>query len=33
MNEIKQQTPALPVEVLDAEIALLFRQQNLIPSD
>jgi hypothetical protein len=33
MDEVEQQAPVLPVEVLDAETALLFRQQNLVPSN
>jgi hypothetical protein len=34
MNKIQQQTLVLPVEVLDAETALLFRQQqHFVPSN
>jgi hypothetical protein len=33
VDEIKQQAPVLPVEILDAETALLLRQQNFIPSN
>jgi hypothetical protein len=33
VDEVEQEAPVLPVEVLDAEAALLCRQQNLFPSD
>jgi hypothetical protein len=33
VDEVEQQAPILPVEILDAEAALLFRQQNFVPSD
>jgi hypothetical protein len=33
VDEVQQQTPVLPVEILNAEAALLLRQQNFIPSD
>jgi hypothetical protein len=33
MDKVKKKTPVLPVEVLNAEAALLFRQQNFIPSN
>jgi hypothetical protein len=33
VDEVEQQAPILPVEILNAEAALLFRQQNFIPSD
>jgi hypothetical protein len=33
MDKVQEQAPVLPVEILDAEAALLFRQQNLIPSN
>jgi hypothetical protein len=33
VDEVEQQASVLPVEILNAEAALLFRQQNFIPSD
>jgi hypothetical protein len=33
VDEVEQQAPVLPVEILNAETAFLFRQQNFIPSD
>jgi hypothetical protein len=33
VDEVEQQAPVLPVEVLDAETALLFGQHNFIPSN
>jgi hypothetical protein len=33
VDEVEQQAPVLLVEILNAEAALLFRQQNFIPSD
>jgi hypothetical protein len=32
MDKILKQAPVLPVEILDAETALLLIQNNLIPS-
>jgi hypothetical protein len=33
MDKIKQQTPVLTMQILDAETTLLLRQQNFFPSD
>jgi hypothetical protein len=33
VDEVEQQAPVLPVEVLDAETALLFGQHNFISSN
>jgi hypothetical protein len=33
VDEVEQQAPVLPVEILNAETSLLLRQQNFIPSD
>jgi hypothetical protein len=33
VDEVEQQAPVLPVEIPNAETPLLFRQQNLIPSN
>jgi hypothetical protein len=33
MNKIKQKTPVLTVEILNAEATLLILQQNLFPSN
>jgi hypothetical protein len=33
VDEVEEETPVLPVEILDAEATLLHRQHNLVPSD